>query len=49
MTHEHHKGTEAEGGPEKDSALPDAETIPVADGPFDLEPIQRPEEWEEEE
>lgn len=47
MTHEKDKDSEADGGPEHDHTLPDAGDIPVADGPFDLEPVVRPEEWDD--
>lgn len=49
MTHEHHAGDEPEGGPQHDGRLPDADTIPVADGPFDLPAIDQLEEWDEDE
>jgi len=46
MTHEHTPGGEADGGPENDDALPDARSIPVAEGPDDLDPVEHPDEWE---
>lgn len=48
MTHEHHRGDEAAGGPEHDGRLPDALDVPVSDGPFDLVGIDRPYDWAEE-
>jgi hypothetical protein len=47
MTHEHTDTSEASGGPEHDQTLPNAEDIPVSDGPFDLEPEMHDREWEE--
>jgi hypothetical protein len=47
MTHEHTAGAEADDGPEHDSALPAADTIPVADSPDELDPVVHPDEWEE--
>lgn len=46
MTHEHIEGGEAERGPEHDQFLPDAATIPVADDPDELDPIEWPGEWD---
>lgn len=45
MTHERRPNEEAPAGPEHDDTLPDADEIPVADGPFDLDPVDRPEHW----
>lgn len=42
MTHEVNPGAEATKGPEHDPALPDALSVPVADGPDDLPPIDHP-------
>lgn len=48
MTHEREEAQEASGGPEHDHTLPDADKVPVSDGPFDLEPHIRPDEWDNE-
>lgn len=42
MTHEVNPDAEATNGPEHDPALPDALSVPVADGPDDLPPIDHP-------
>ena len=39
MTHEATPTSEAETGPESDPTLPDATSVPVADGPDDLPPV----------
>lgn len=44
MTHEHYPDSEADGGPEQDPDLPDATSVPVADGPDDLAPIDWPDQ-----
>lgn len=46
MTHEHRPGAEADDGPEHDTTLPPADSIPVADGPEELEPAVWPGEWD---
>lgn len=48
MTHEHSAGDEALGGPQNDDRLPDAASIPVADGPFDLPAFVHEDEWDTE-
>jgi hypothetical protein len=47
VTHEHTQGDEPEGGPSHDHRLPDADSIPVAPGPFDLTPEHWPGEWDD--
>jgi hypothetical protein len=47
MTHEHTAGAEADDGPEHDSALPAADSIPVADTPDELDPVTHPDEWDD--
>jgi hypothetical protein len=47
MTHEKTPTSEHEGGPEHTHNLPDADSIPVADGPFDLPPVLQPEHWDD--
>lgn len=47
MTHEHTAGSEADGGPEHDVALPAAETVAVADDPDELDPVVWPDEWDD--
>ena len=42
MTHEFYPDSEADDGPETDPDLPDATSVPVADGPDDLAPIDWP-------
>lgn len=46
MTHERTRGHEPPGGPQHDLSLPDADDIPVSDGPDDLEPVEWPGEWD---
>jgi hypothetical protein len=47
MTHERMQNDEAEGGPENDDRLPDAVSIAVSDGPDDLDPVEQPDEWDD--
>jgi hypothetical protein len=47
MTHEHSENDEAEGGPQHDHRLPNAWEIPVADGPDDLDPVDQPDDWDD--
>ena len=42
MTHEATPSAEADHGPEHDHTLADALSVPVADGPDDLPPIDHP-------
>jgi hypothetical protein len=48
MTHERTPDAEAPGGPQHthDQGLPDARSIPVAPGPFDLLPWRQHTEWD---
>lgn len=46
MTHERTAGASEVGGPERDDTLPDAASIPVAEGPDELAPTEWPDEWE---
>lgn len=48
MTHEATPGAEAPDGPEHDHHLPDAMSVPVADGPDDLPPVDHPDVAEHE-
>jgi hypothetical protein len=47
VTHEFTQGDEPAGGPQHDYRLPSADTVPVAEGPFDLDPVANGNEWED--